>query len=404
MSELYNNLYGSRKKKHKSPFATLVDAIAMVVTIPVALLFLVLLFVPSINPNSAGILSTLGLVAPFIYALLFVLTLYWLLRWRWMAVPMAILSIIGMFSLTLFFRPEVKRYYDKQYPRNAIRVLTYNTRSFINDNGERCVDSVGAMIRAINPDIVCFQEMGFSGLVDSVLQPLKYRPLPKSLSRVNLSPMIYSRHPIVRAARIDTMRNFAWADVVIRKDTIRVFNTHLHTTAIRRDEERYIKNHQYLAEDGDIAKLRSIVGRLSENNKQRSVQVDTIAQIIAASPYPVVVCGDFNDIPISYTYRHMSDGLNDAFRSVGRGYSSTYRGFFDLLRIDYVLYDDNFLPLGYDVLDSWVWADHVRRNDTIRVRKYGYNLKVESEENDRGPYKVDYSDHYPVLVHLEMNR
>ena len=66
--------------------------------------------------------------------------------------------------------------------------------------------------------------------------------------------------------------------------------------------------------------------------------------------------------------------------------------------------DDNFLPLGYDVLDSWVWADHVRRNDTIRVRKYGYNLKVESEEDDRGPYKVDYSDHYPVLVHLEMNR
>ncbi len=404
MSDYYNGVYGSRKKDHRSPFATLADAIMMVVSIPVALLFLLLLFVPVINPNSAGIISTLGLIAPFIYVLLFILTLYWLLRWRWVAIPMTILSVVALFSLTLFFRPELKRYYEKQYPRNAIRVLTYNTRSFIDDNGARCVDSIGTMIRAINPDIVCFQEMGFSNLVDSILQPLKYKPLPKSLSRINLSPMVYSRHPIVHAERIDTMRNFAWADMVIRRDTIRVFNTHLHTTAIRRDEEQYIENHQYLEEDGDMTKLRSIVGRLSANNKQRSVQVDTIAQIIALSPYPVIVCGDFNDIPISYTYHRMSDGLNDAFRQVGRGYSSTYRGFFDMLRIDYVLYDENFIPLGYDVVDTWVWADRVRRQDTIRVRKYGYDLKVASPEGNRGPYKVDYSDHYPVLVHLELNR
>ena len=404
MSDYYNGLYGSRKKEHKSPFAILVDAIAVVLTIPAVLLFILLLFVPVIDPNSAGIISTLGLVAPFIYALLFVLTLYWMLRWHWMAIPMAVLSVVGMFSMTLFFRPELKRYYEKQYPRNAIRVLTYNTRSFINDDGERCLDSVGAMIRAVNPDVICFQEMGFSGLVDSMLQPMKYKALPKSLSRANLSPMIYSRHPIVRAERIDTMRNFAWADIVIRKDTIRVFNTHLHTTAIRRDEERYIENHQYLEEDGDMAKLRSIVGRLSENNKQRAVQVDTISQIIALSPYPVIVCGDFNDIPKSYTYRSMSRDLHDAFREVGRGYSSTYRGFFDMLRIDYVLYDDDFTPLGYDVLNTWVWADRIRRQDTIRVRKYGYDLKVETKDKDRGPYSVNYSDHYPVLVHLEMNR
>ena len=81
MSDLYNNLYGSRKKERKSPFAALADAIAMVVSIPVVLLFLLLLFVPIINPNSAGVLSTLGLIAPFIYALLFALTLYWLFRW-----------------------------------------------------------------------------------------------------------------------------------------------------------------------------------------------------------------------------------------------------------------------------------------------------------------------------------
>ena len=145
-----------------------------------------------------------------------------------------------------------------------------------------------------------------------------------------------------------------------------------------------------------------MVNRLSDNNKLRAMQADTIADIIAASPYPVIVCGDFNDTPISYTYRRVSRKLKDAFREVGRGYSYTYRGFFDMLRIDYVLFDKRFTALGYDVVDSWGWVDRVRRQDTIRVRKYGNKVSVE-QDGSRGPYNVDYSDHYPVLVHLEMN-
>jgi endonuclease/exonuclease/phosphatase (EEP) superfamily protein YafD len=147
-----------------------------------------------------------------------------------------------------------------------------------------------------------------------------------------------------------------------------------------------------------------MVSRLSKNNKLRSVQADTIASIMAQSPYPVIVCGDFNDIPISYTYRRMSRMADDAFRKVGRGYSSTYRGFFDMLRIDYVLLSEEFTPLGYDVINSWIWTDRVVREDTVRVRKYGENLTPRLDEGEEGPYAVDYSDHYPVLVHFSINR
>ncbi len=82
---------------------------------------------------------------------------------------------------------------------------------------------------------------------------------------------------------------------------------------------------------------------------------------------PVIVCGDFNDTPMSYVYRTMAKGLNDAFSRSGSGYSHTFRGFFNTLRIDYVLCSDSFEPISYEVP------------------------------------AVDYSDHLPVVVRLKKN-
>ena len=284
--------------------------------------------------------------------------------------------------------------------------MTYNVRSFIDDDGERCIDSIAKMVKTLNPDILCFQEMGFSEQVDSMLLPLN--PMPRTVSRNNLSPAIYSKYPIVKAGRIDTMKNLAWADVVMRDDTVRIFNLHLQSTAIRRDDSEYIESQEFLNEPDSTGKMQSIVERLSENNMLRATQVDTLSQIISLSPYPVIVCGDFNDTPISYTYRTMSRNLSDAFREVGRGYSHTYRGFFDMLRIDYVLSSDEFAPLSYEVIDSWGlvrakrWA---RDTVTYVLRKFGHQMPLKGENVDmpdsmQVDNRVLYSDHYPVFVRL----
>ena len=293
-------------------------------------------------------------------------------------------------------------------------------RSFIDDNRERQLDSIVKIIKAVNPDILCLQEMGFSDIADSLLEPLK--PMPHSLSRVNLSPAIYSRYPIIKASRMDTLKNFVWADIVIKKDknnedTIRVFNNHLHSTAIRRDDSNYIENHEYLEGDS-LGKVHSMVKRLTENNRVRAEQADTLAALVAASPYPVIVCGDFNDTPVSYTYRTVARKLNDPYRKVGRGYSHTYRGFFDMLRIDYIFYSDEFEALSYEVVDSWGLEQSVvgrgENADTVLVKAYGNRMNVPKEEQLREamiipadsitPKKIDnrikYSDHYPVFVRL----
>ena len=429
MGDYYKSSYtssGGRRRNQRSATGLIIDILVGVITLVVVALFLTTLFVPSLDPRQHGEVSTLGLVAPIIYAMQAALTLYWIVRWRpFIAVMMVFVSLLGVFQLSLFYKLELRRVYSEpnlkpRYDKKALKVMSYNVRSFIDDNRERQMDSIVKIIKAVNPDILCLQEMGFSDIADSLLEPLK--PMPHSLSRVNLSPAIYSRYPIIKASRMDTLKNFVWADIVIKKDknnedTIRVFNNHLHSTAIRRDDSNYIENHEYLEGDS-LGKVHSMVKRLTENNRVRAEQADTLAALVAASPYPVIVCGDFNDTPVSYTYRTVAHKLNDPYRKVGRGYSHTYRGFFDMLRIDYIFYSDEFEALSYEVVDSWGLEQSVvgrgENADTVLVKAYGNRMNVPKEEQLREamiipadsitPKKIDnrikYSDHYPVFVRL----
>ena len=345
------------------------------------------------------------------------MTLYWIMRWRlWVAVPMILVSLFGLFNVSTFYRMELRRTYaEPKYDRQAMKVVTYNVRSFIDDNGKRNIDSMAAMIRSINPDILCFQEFGFKDAMDTLLKNMN--GLPKSLNRNNLSPAIYSRYPIINAERIDKQKNYLWADLVVRDDTIRVFNLHLHSTTIRKADKNYIENNEYIDDEESEEQLRSMLTRLTENNKLRASQVDTIKQIINASPYPVIVCADFNDTPVSFTYRKMSRRLRDTYREQGRGYAHSYRGFYDMLRIDYILCSKEFEVLSYEVIDSWGWeTQRTRQGDTIVVRRYGNQRQLIGEgvrerldsatlaaaEGDSVLInnEVTFSDHYPVMARL----
>ena len=427
MADYYKTTYGSERRRGRSALGALLDVGMLVVSLGVVVLFLTTIIMPSMHPERSQELSTLGLIAPFTYTAVLLLMLYWIARWRpIMSAVMILMTIIGLFSVSSFNRIELRRSYgEPAAERGEIKIMTYNTRSFIDDNGANRLDSVAQIIRSINPDIVCFQEMGFSSLADSLMREAKLLPMPHSVSRSNLSPAIYSRYPIIKAQRVDTMKNFVWADIAVREDTIRVFNNHLHSTAIRKEDGVYLEEHQYLEDENPQQEVMSMVSRLTENNIIRAAQVDTLVEMVAASPYPAIVCGDFNDTPISYTIHKMTRDLSDVFREVGRGFSHTYRGFFDMLRIDYVMCSDEFTPISYQVIDSWGVEEKVVRRadtrDTVLVRKYGNRMTPPTEEQALQAgievvrdtlsgkalpiyNRVEYSDHYPIVVRLKLNK
>jgi endonuclease/exonuclease/phosphatase (EEP) superfamily protein YafD len=111
--------------------------------------------------------------------------------------------------------------------------------------------------------------------------------------------------------------------------------------------------------------IRALWGKYTMGMAVRAQQATMVAEQIAASPYPVIVCGDFNDVPYSYVYKTMLGDLEDGFKECGKGFMFTYRGA-KSVRIDYIFHDKSLDGIDY----------------------YKQNLS--------------YSDHYPVYMEMAL--
>lgn len=377
MSDIYyNELERPGVKHRRSLLSRLFDLLLTILSVGVCVALALTYAVPFVNPGAVWFIPVLGLAAPGIYVGAVVLMLYWIIRWRWLrAGTMLLLVVVGLFKVSLFWRPEIRRHYDDpEYGSRSLKVMTYNVRGFYNDiTGSSSVDSILMLIDRHDPDIICLQEFNapladaseaFSTL-DDRYESVRYGRTDAPDSIYGSSLTVLSKYRILRSGVVLTPSSSVWADLLVDEDTVRVFNNHLHSTAINAADNEFITQHRFLTDTARETKIRSIVTRLRENSVLRAAQVDSIALVKAETTTPMIVCGDFNDTPMSYVYRVMAKGLQDAFSESGEGYSHTYRGFFNTLRIDYVLSSKRLEPLSYETLP------------------------------------VEYSDHYPVLVRLK---
>jgi endonuclease/exonuclease/phosphatase family metal-dependent hydrolase len=82
---------------------------------------------------------------------------------------------------------------------------------------------------------------------------------------------------------------------------------------------------------------------------KRAEQAATLRAHIDECPYPVIVCGDFNDTPVSFTYRTVKGDLEDSFTQSGKGTANTYNGKLPSFRIDYIFYSPVFTSYNFEV-------------------------------------------------------
>ena len=83
-----------------------------------------------------------------------------------------------------------------------------------------------------------------------------------------------------------------------------------------------------------------IITKLKSAYSKRTPQVQTLKKELEMCKLTKIVGGDFNDVPMSYTYHELSQDLKDAFSQKGSGLETTYKGLFPSFRIDYLLYSD----------------------------------------------------------------
>ena len=279
----------------------------------------------------------------------------------WLFCRHKLYSILSIICLIVGFSIGGLPYeFHKKTNVKGIKLVSYNVRNFdlYNWRGNfNLRDSIIDYLKEVQPDIICFQEY-YNDMVNTYntndslsrilhLPYVHYQSLVKVNTIYDFGIATLSRYPIIKQKKLfDTKRttnNVMVTDVLIGKDTIRIFNCHLES--IHFEKSNYetiakIKDRKYTKEDS--SGLHDIIKKLKKGFYKRATQADTISMAIKDSPYPVIVCGDFNDISLSYTYHTIKthNNLVDAFRNSGHGMGGTYIGNLPSFRIDYILHSD----------------------------------------------------------------
>lgn len=359
--------------------------------IVVVLLFLLACANAFLHPVRWWIISLLGLIFPLLLLLVFLFFIFWLLsKKRWAILSLATM-VIGWKNIHALFAFHIGSTFNEKKQDNALRILTWNVRRWDEFSGQKKETSFHRkkmmdFVEQQNADILCFQEFFESHNPKEYAENIPYiqnqlhfpyHYFSQDYRRYDgiyeTGVIIFSKYPIVSASKIkyggkDTVRateSLVAADINVNGDTIRVFTTHLQSVLFRSKDFRdieIIKN----VDDSVLQASKSIAKKLRRAYGFRSAQADLVREQLDKSPYPSVICGDFNDVPNSYTYFHIRGNKQDAFIKKGFGIGRTYVNLSPTLRIDYIFADPEF--------------------SVLQCRRFN----------------LPYSDHHPVVADLQL--
>lgn len=311
-----------------------------------------------VNPEASMFSAYLSLGKPFLVAGNALMMLYWLCRWkRWALVSLVALAVNFQYISAMwnpFGGGESSAY-------EPLKVLTYNTHSFGGEITGYSAKEFADIANARSVDIICFQEYAGNGdFTNEDLCVTYSKFLPYYYTPEGYSMAIFSRYPIKQSQVIEfpeTNNCAIWADVEVKGKTVRIFNVHMQTTSFDRMRSKAAQARAAANEEGERQIYLNYTDNLEANIIERSRQARLVKGVVTATEYPVVLCGDFNDTPGTYTYEMLKGKLKDGFQTAGSGYASTYKGMKNLLRIDYIFHSPALKGTDYETID-FEMSDH----------------------------------------------
>ncbi len=364
----------------------------IIANLTIAILFLLACTNAFLHPNKWWFISLLGLVFPILLLLIVLFFFFWLFftTRKWALISLITL-IIGWKNIHAFFAFNLPSTFQEKKADNALRILTWNVRrwdEFINNrphsSGHRT--KMLEFIDQQNADVLCFQEFfeshnpkEFASNIPYIQQQLHFPYYFFSCDYRRYDDMyesgviIFSKYPIINSIKIryggkDTVRateSLIATDLNVNGKTIRIFTTHLQSVLFSNKEFRDLEIIKKV-EDSSLQASKSIIKKLKRAYGFRGEQADLVREQLDKSPFPSIICGDFNDVPNSYAYFHIRGNLQDAFIKRGLGIGRSYMYISPTLRIDYIFADEQF--------------------DVLQCKKFN----------------LPYSDHHPVIADLQL--
>ena len=321
--------------------------------------------VPYINTGKHWYFAFPGLAFPLILLALICFIILWAIlksKWFWISLIVLLVGMQQILAVLSFHLPTNFSYEKKP---NTLRIMEWNTEGWRERN--KMLD----VVKEQNADILCFEEFTSKwGIRDSGSIPAimnlgypyhLFAETKKSDDPSVQGVIIFSKYPILDSAVISYgehtfAEHLIYIDIKVNEQTFRIFTTHLQS--VRFMSEQYgTLSRLKRARDPGYRDSRTIVSKLKTAYEYRYQQAQIVKQKIAESPYPVIITGDFNDVPNSNTYFTIKGNMQDAFIKQGTFIGRTFRFISPTLRIDYILADRKFKVDQFKVGHS-TYSDH----------------------------------------------
>lgn len=337
-----------------------------------------------VNPGHFRLAGVIGLTFPlFLCGTLFtgVLCLLFCPRRSWIC-AMGIVLAAGSIRSYCPWNPTFLKHPEE----GDLKVLSYNCHSFSNctDDEERL--ALLNYLHETKADILCFQEGNANfescwNLLPGFAEEYPYHLFP--YKEQTMVQGCYSRYPITRSEMVtqNTLNAVIafWIELPPQSstggcDSLLVVNCHLQSNHLTpEDREKYQNiiegdpavgrpsfSQQYERRDSTMVLSRRIAGRIAASASDRAAMTDTLITFLDRHPdIPTIVCGDFNDTPISYSVQQLRRyGLNDSFRMAGNGRGISFYSNSISVRIDHQFCSDHFIPVEAHVDTRAYWSDH----------------------------------------------
>jgi endonuclease/exonuclease/phosphatase (EEP) superfamily protein YafD len=344
---------------------SLIRWVLFTLNILVAIGFLISAYSPYISPVRHPLWACAGLFFPFLLLANFLCLLAWIcIKWQYALFPLLVF-IIGWDSVWTYCPLGTEK---EPEGGEVIKLLTYNTRDIASgkDYDKEQGNPVLNYLKESDADIICLQEFASNWKVnqkeiDRALATYPYHRMVRVKGGSGLS--CYSRYPILSAQCLDYSSKFN-GSVLYRlklgKDTLLLLNNHLESNKLdAHDKVVYNDILKSPREENVKNGGRYLLHKLAEAVSIRAPQADSVAHAIAGNRTRyMLVCGDFNDSPISYAHRVIGQGLNDVYAEAASGPGFTYNENHFYFRIDHIFASDGFRVLKCKVDRSIKASDH----------------------------------------------
>lgn len=313
---------------------------------------------PFIAPSTFPYFGFIPIFYPILALLNLVFLIIIFLRRRIYAILFLILNIGLLPPLNKSYQ-----YFGDQITTEAdFKVITYNVHYLRSDG-------FADFFNREDADLILLQETYWR---DDLNKELKDSAFADYYHERHGLIQIFSKYPIIEFQKIlsegkNTVATAAYADLDLGYDTIRIVNVYLETMLIdkkwvKASVENGVNDMESAKENSKILKNKLTTGFLHHQK-----QVKKILPYIYNSPHPVLLAGDLNAVPNSYEYQQINYFLKDAYVKVGQSPGTSFHDFKYPLRLDYLFYSDEFLPVSYRVLTDVNLSDHYPVVGTFRL-------------------------------------